>query len=350
MKGKEETRVGVRILRTIGKVVLGIVVGIAVLFGLFYLLTIGDYHVAETAAQDPSIPHVTIDGVTYHAEAFGDPANPVVITIHGGPGGDYRSILSLRALADDYYVIFFDQRGAGLSPRVDPAEITLESAIGDLDSIVDYYGRGAKVNLVGHSWGAMLASAYLGRHPEKVDHAVLAEPGFLTTEFAVRWSEEVKMSLSLPLLYHLMKAKFEALHVREPDDQASDDYFAYQMNMYQGNDHPQAGYRCQGGGPGDEESWRFGSAAANSIQQSGMDSDGNFDLDLTQGVEKFTNRILFVAGECQKIIGVEWQEEQMALFPNAELAVIRDAGHEMFLENPQASISAVREYQDTSTN
>ena len=81
-----------------------------------------------------------------------------------------------------------------------------------------------------------------------------------------------------------------------------------------------------------------------------MDSDGNFDLDLTQGVEKFTNRILCVAGECQKIIGVEWQEEQMALFPNAELAVIRDAGHEMFLENPQASISAVREYLDTSTN
>ena len=45
---------------------------------------------------------------------------------------------------------------------------------------------GQKVNLVGHSWGAMLASAYLGQYPEKVDHAVLAEPGFLTSEFRRR--------------------------------------------------------------------------------------------------------------------------------------------------------------------
>jgi proline iminopeptidase len=87
-------------------------------------------------------------------------------------------------------VVFFDQRGVGLSPRVNPEEITLESALADLDSIVDYYGDGEQVNLVGHSWGAMLVSAYLGQQPEKVDHAVLAEPGFLTSEFAEEWAEE----------------------------------------------------------------------------------------------------------------------------------------------------------------
>ena len=62
------------------------------------------------------------------------------------------------------------------------------SAISDLDSIVDHYGQGNRVNLIGHSWGAMLVSAYLGQYPEKVDHAVLAEPGFLTSDFAGRWS------------------------------------------------------------------------------------------------------------------------------------------------------------------
>ena len=104
-----------KIIIFLGKVVLGILAGLVVLFALFYVLTIGEYIVPKTVAQDPSLPHITIDGVTYHAESFGDPSNPVVITLHGGPGGDYRSILSLQALADEYYVVFFDQRGAGLA-------------------------------------------------------------------------------------------------------------------------------------------------------------------------------------------------------------------------------------------
>ena len=335
-----------RLLKTLGKITLGIVVGLVALFVLFYALTIRDYAVAKTVAQDPSLPHITIDGVTFHAETFGNKANPVVIVIHGGPGGDYRSLLSLQTLSDHYFVVFFDQRGTGLSPRVNPQEITLASALADLDSIVDYYGNGRKVNLVGHSWGAMLASAYLGHHPEKVDHAVLAEPGFVTSEFAEQFAKQTAIRYSPGVLYHFVKTKFESLHVKGPDDQAADDYFGYQMNMYQGSDHPQAGYRCEGGGPKEGESWRYGVRAAGSFYQQAIDADGHFNINLVDGVERFTNKVLFIASECQKVIGVDWQKQQMAFFPNAELAVIADAGHEMFAENPEASVAAVREYLD----
>lgn len=333
-----------KILKTVGKIVIGFLVLVGVLFGLGYLLTIGEYEVPKTVAQDPSIPHITIDGVTYHAETFGSPDNPVVITIHGGPGGDYRSILSLQELSDEYFVVFFDQRGTGLSPRVDPDEITLESAISDLDSIVDFYGKGRPVNLVGHSWGAMLASAYLGRFAGKVDHVVLAEAGFLTSDMAGEFMENTKMQVSFKLLAYFLKIKFQTLHIKEPDSDASDDYFSYRLNMYQGDDHPQAGYRCEGGGPGEGESWRYGAAAAYSIQQNAMDSEGNFDLDLTTGVENYANKVLFMAGECNSVIGPEWQKRQMVFFPSTELVVIPDAGHEMFLENPLASVFAVRTY------
>jgi proline iminopeptidase len=333
-----------KVLKTLGKIVLGLIGIVVALFVLFYVLTFGEYTVPETVAQDASLPNITIAGVTYHAQTFGDPANPVIITVHGGPGGDYRSILPLQALSDRYFVVFFDQRGAGLSPRVDPQEITLAAAVADLDSIVDYYGKGQKVNLVGHSWGAMLVSAYLGQYPQKVEHAVLAEPGFLTSEFAEKWAEATQMRLSAGLLYHFVKTKFEALHVSGPDDQASDDYFGHQINMYQGGDHPQAGYRCAGGGPPEGESWRYGARAANSLFQQAVDADGNFDISLIEGVDRFTNKVLFMAGECQQVIGVDWQKQQMGFFPNAELAVIPAAGHEMFAENPETSIAVVREY------
>jgi proline iminopeptidase len=150
---------------------------LGVLFLLLFLLTTGDYHVPETVSDNPTIPHVTIDGVTFHTQAYGNPQRPVVVVVHGGPGWDFKSLLPLKNLADEFYVVFYDQRGSGLSPRVDPATLSMESYLQDLNSIIDYYARDKKVRLIGHSWGAMLVSAYIGKHPEKVTHAVLAEPG-----------------------------------------------------------------------------------------------------------------------------------------------------------------------------
>jgi proline iminopeptidase len=336
-----------KIIKTLGKILLGLIAVLVVLFGLGYILTLGEYTVPATVEQDPSLPSITIEGYTYHAETYGDPANPVVITLHGGPGSDYRSILSLQALSDEYFVVFFDQRGMGLSPRVAPEEITLESVIADLDAIVDYFGHGEKVNIVGHSWGAMLASAYLGEYPEKVDHIVLAEPGFLNSEFANEFAEMTQLKMNFAVLKFFLRLKFESLHINGPDSHASGDYFIHELNLYQGKDHPQAGYYCPGDKPALDGSWRFGSVSAEALEQQAVDENGEFDIDFVSGVEQYDGKVLFMTGECQTYIGVDFQTRQMELFPNAELVVIENAGHEMFSENPEASIQVVRAYLNT---
>jgi proline iminopeptidase len=152
-----------------------------------------------------------------------------------------------------------------------------------------------------------------------------------------------------PLLYYFLKSKFESLHVSGPDDYAADDYFSHQLMMYQGPGHPQAGYMCEGDTLVEEETWRFGAAGADYLQQQAIDEEGNWDISFIEGVENFNHKVLFMASECQKIIGAEWQTRQMQFFPNAELAVIPNAGHEMFFENPEASIAAVREYLASPT-
>lgn len=333
-----------KIIKSFLKIGLGLIIILVALFALGYLLTIGDHTVPATVAQDPTLPTITVNGYTYHGETYGNPSDPVVITLHGGPGSDYRSILNLQQLANEYYVVFFDQRGGGLSPRVSPEEITLPSAIADLDAIVDHYGQGRQVNLVGHSWGAMLASAYLGQHPEKVDHIVLAEPGFLTTEFMIRFYEEIRIQFSPEVLSYFLKTKFESLHVIGIDENAMDDYFGHHFNLYQGDDHPQASYYCPGAKPDPNDTWRSGTTAASSIEAEAIDAEGNYQLNLVEGVENFSNQVLFMTGKCQTTIGADWQREQMEYFPNATLVVIPDAGHEMFMDNPDASISAVRSY------
>ena len=60
--------------------------------------------------------------------------------------------------------------------------------------------------------------------------------------------------------------------------------------------------------------------------------------------ENFKNKVLFLAGECNTLIGEEYQKDHMKYFKNAEMMVIKNAGHTMFGEQPEESIGAVRRY------
>jgi proline iminopeptidase len=89
--------------------------------------------VPRTVAEDPGLPHIAVAGTLLHAQAFGDPGAPMVMVLHGGPGSDYCGQLPLRALADDgFRVVFWDQRGAGLSQRYDAGTYTLPLYLEDL--------------------------------------------------------------------------------------------------------------------------------------------------------------------------------------------------------------------------
>lgn len=305
-------------------------------------MTAGTYTVAKTALQDPTIPHLTLNGVTFHTEAFGDETKPTVIVIHGGPGGDYRYLLSLKALSDDYYVVFYDQRGTGLSPRVNPKKVTLQSALSDLNLIVEHYSGGEQVHLIGHSWGAMLATGYLANYPDKVAKAVIAEPGGLTSEALKDFFEQTKPKVTPSYIFKVGRAFFESLHVREPDAQARWDYFGVNA----GSSESYRGYYCGGKRSGYSfPYWRWGILATQNLVRSGTDEKGNFKTELfTSGLKNFTNKVLLIASECNQLTGLELQREHLKLFPNAELAVIPNTGHEMFTQDPEASLAVVRAY------
>ena len=59
--------------------------------------------VPATVEDDPALPRIEVNGTILHAEAFGDPRAPMIVVLHGGPGGDYRAFLPYRVLADDGY-------------------------------------------------------------------------------------------------------------------------------------------------------------------------------------------------------------------------------------------------------
>ncbi|HEY1326677.1 MAG TPA: alpha/beta fold hydrolase [Casimicrobiaceae bacterium] len=100
-----------------------------------------------------------------------------IIVLHGGPDFDHRYLLpDLDRLCDVFRLIYYDQRGRGLSAQgVLPEDVTLESDVADIDAVRRHFDLPAAV-LLGHSWGGVLALEYAIRHPERVSHLVLMNP------------------------------------------------------------------------------------------------------------------------------------------------------------------------------
>jgi proline iminopeptidase len=305
-----------------------------------WLFTTG-FAVPDTVERDRSLPRVELNGYPFHAEVFGNGDRPVVIVLHGGPGADYRYLYPLKALADEHLVVFYDQRGTGLSPRVPAEQITLQVFLDDLDAFVAAYGKGRPVNLVGHSWGAMLASAYAGAHPNKVGKLVLAEPAFLdsTTMGALQlggWP-------GAAVVWGFTKAWVSKWFISTNGDAyARDDYFLLQvMPLMQGADE-----LCDGKLP-PLEAWRFGSPNFKAtLGRMNDDPAWGASLDFRKGMHAFRGATLFLAGECNKVVGAAHQTKHLRHFANAKLEVIPAAGHFMFNDSPVRSVAVVRAFID----
>lgn len=81
----------------------------------------------------------------------------------------------MAELTDAYRLVFYDQCGSdrSLAP-LDSASITLENFLADLDAVSEAQGL-EQMNLLGHSWGGLLAMLYASRYPDRVKSLILNE-------------------------------------------------------------------------------------------------------------------------------------------------------------------------------
>lgn len=122
---------------------------------------------------------------------FAEGSGPAVMVVHGGPGFPFpEPLAALKPLAARYRFIYYDQRGSGKSTHpIDRFESRnyfenikrLNSALGLAAQIADIERirrilREDKIVLLGHSFGGFLASLYAAEFPAHVKAMVLAAP------------------------------------------------------------------------------------------------------------------------------------------------------------------------------
>ena len=107
-------------------------------------------------------------------KTYGNPAKPALLYIHGGPRGNSTLFegTTAQTLADrGFYVIVYDRRGEGRSAD-SAASFTFDEAFTDLNALLNSL-KLSKVNLLGHSFGGIVASLYSEKHPEKIQRLFL---------------------------------------------------------------------------------------------------------------------------------------------------------------------------------
>ena len=151
---------------------------ISFFIGVRNIKYINHYHLIQNGVDEGI--YVEIGGQEQYLLIRGaDKNNPVIIFLHGGPSSpeSYVNYVWVNDLVDDYTVVDWDQRGCGrtymnncdLDPANDSA--TYEQALIDLDELVDYVCNRfdkKQVIIIGHSYGIVLASDYIEKHPDKV--------------------------------------------------------------------------------------------------------------------------------------------------------------------------------------
>lgn len=115
---------------------------------------------------------VDAHGVLIFYEEFGKGA-PLVI-LHGGPGASHDYFLPyLIPLARHNRLIFVDERGSGKSEKLDnPSGYTVENMVEDVEDVRKSLHLG-KINLLGHSYGGVLAQAYALKYQKNLTHLIL---------------------------------------------------------------------------------------------------------------------------------------------------------------------------------
>jgi proline iminopeptidase len=307
---------------------------------------------SSAQAGDPAPGAFPIDqgfvdshGALIYYEAVGRGA-PLVI-VHGGPGASHAYLLPhLLPLMRTSRLVFIDERGSGRSSKLeDPKQYTVANMAEDVEAVRQALGLG-KISLLGHSFGGVVVQAYALKYQENLSHLILAST----------FSSTKELNAALAAMKARMAPKdresvdaFESAglfgkgeiweHGRYPDAYArlawGNGYFPY---LYQSRPDPS-----------------YDPVASNTdmawdVYRQMWGSHGEFIVDGSLAEVEYVDELPKIKVPTLVIVGdhdesdPRMSEEMHARIAGSKLVILPKSGHMTFVDQPEAFLSAVRDF------
>ena len=278
----------------------------------------------------------------YHT-AYGPEDAPRLLFLHGGPGASLDYMLpQMLALASDYRLIFYDQRGGGRSRSDDRGPITWKTHVEDLAALVRELSL-EPLTLVGYSWGGLLALLYAiaaagGFRDEGLvftaetaapapARMVLITPAPATTAFRTQFSAELARRQRAPWIAE-ERAALAASDLRERDPAA------YAKRIFELG---VAGYFADTARARELTPFRVIAR----VQQSVWESLAGYDLTDKLALVEAPTLVLHGAHDA---IPLASSSLIASALPHGELVVLAESAHVPYVEGEAAFFAAVREF------
>lgn len=288
------------------------------------LLLLSTYALAQQkAASTGMIPTPEVD-LAY--ETYGAPSNATpVIVANGGPGLSHIYMLQndvWTRLSHNRQIVFYDQRGTGKSKDVKPdAAWGMDAQVADMEAVRAKFGY-QKFDLVGDSYGGLLAMAYAAAHPEHINKLILSDSA------APAWKDIVRV------LPDVFPDVLEQIATREKNptanaaDQRIRDHFLMLFYSEANRDAYLAGVK-------DLESVPQVSAAVQKATRT---------LDLTPELPKFKFPTMVITGRFDMNVTPLTAWNIYKAIPGAKFVVFEKSGHLPSYEEPDKYVQVVNAF------
>ena len=293
-------------------------------------------------AQAPAVKHpagayATVHGVKiwYETEGRGEP----LILIPGGPGNTHNTYHPFFSrLAGHNQVIYYDPFGVGKSDRAKAAkEYSFARDVEDLETLRKTLGL-AKLNILGQSYGGMVAQAYALKYPDAVKRLILTDTFYSGAMWqANNDSCNYEIRNQYPEIWEkLQRLRAKGLRSSAPEHQEL--YARVPIGLFYFHDASKARLLPEDGGNNDVY---FAIAGDDADFHIGGDIAA---LDFRAELRKLKMPVLILAGRFDRISLPRYAIEYKRYLPQVQFVVMEESGHFSFVEQPDETYDLLHEF------
>lgn len=307
------------------------------LLALLFIVLVGPFLVPVPPAEstrpvselaDPDSKFVEINNLNIHYKVMGQ-GEPVFVLLHGFGASLYSWHAVMEPLSQIGTVIAYDRPAFGLTER--PMTWSGANPYGSQDNVdlllglLDHFNI-TKAILIGNSAGGTISMQFALQHPERVQALILVDPAVYEGGGGPSW---LRFLYKTPQMQHLGPLVVRSIQSRglEIIKMAWHDPSRITQETIDGYTRPLHAENW------DRALWYFTLASE--------------DSGLINHLKDFNFQILVITGDDDRIVPTANSISLARELPNAQLAVIQEAGHVPQEEQPAAFLQAVMEFLST---